>query len=137
MAELQDIKRGNYVLSGKLRDAVPVRMTGFRHSWELGKRLPKLVMNNLILTGSAASWRGIVTSYVTGTCAGQIAAEAVLESDITEKKLNKYEDLLAKVIPQKGYQFREKVNPDFYQRSDTEIERNLLHMLEKELFTYE
>ena len=131
MEELQNIKLGNYVLSDKLRDAVPVRMTGFRHSWDLGKRLPKLVKNNLMLTGSAASWRGIVTSYITGKCAGQAAAEAVLENNITEKELNKYEELLSKVIPQEGYQFQGKVNPHFYQRSDNEIEHHLLDMEEK------
>jgi flavin-dependent dehydrogenase len=131
MEELQNIKLGNYVISDKLRDAMPIRMTGFRHSWELGKRLPKLIKNNLILTGSVASWRGIVTSYVTGTCAGQVAAEAILKSDITEKKLTKYEDLLSKVIPGKGYQFHGKVNPYFYKRSDSEIEHNLSDMAEK------
>jgi digeranylgeranylglycerophospholipid reductase len=137
MEELQNIKLGNYIISNKLRDAIPLRITGFRHSWELGKRLAKLVKNNLILTGSAASWRGIITAYVTGTCAGQAAAEAILESDVTEKKLNKYEELLSKVIPQKGYQFRAKVNSYFYRRSDGEIENQLLEMAEKGMLNYE
>jgi digeranylgeranylglycerophospholipid reductase len=137
LKDLQNIKLGNYTLSKKLKDAVPIRMTGFRHSWDLGKRLPELVKNNLILTGSSGSWRGIVTSYVTGTCAGQAAAEAVLENDITEKRLNKYEDLLSEAIPQKGYQFKEKVNPYFYQRSDSEIEHRLLDMEEKGMLTYD
>ena len=137
MEELQNIKLGNYVISNKLRDAIPIRMVGFRHSWELGKRLEKLIKNNLILTGSAASWRGIITAYVTGTCAGQVAAEAILESDVTEKKLNKYEDLLSKVIPLKGYQFQGKVKPYFYRRSDSEIENQLLEMAEKGMLNYE
>jgi digeranylgeranylglycerophospholipid reductase len=129
--EFRQAKLGNYALSKKLKDAVPLKMVGYRHTWDLGERLPKIIDNGLILTGSAANWRGTIISIALGIYAGQVASEAVVEDDVTEKKLSKYEELLAK-IPGKGYQFKSKMSVfPFYQRSDDEIEELLLERIDK------
>jgi digeranylgeranylglycerophospholipid reductase len=131
MAEFQRVKLGHYALSRRLKDAVPLKMVGYMHPWDLGERLPKIVKNGLILTGSAANWRGTITAFASGRYAGEIASEAVTEGNVTEKKLSKYEELL-KRIPSKGYQFKSKLNVfPFYQRSDEEIETLLLEMVDK------
>jgi digeranylgeranylglycerophospholipid reductase len=129
--EFRQAKLGSYTLSKKLKDAAPLKMVGYRHTWDLGERLPKIIDNGLILTGSAANWRGTITSIALGMYAGQVAAEAVTEGDVTEKKLSKYEKLLTQ-IPGKGYQFKSKMSVfPFYQRSDAEIEKLLLERIDK------
>jgi digeranylgeranylglycerophospholipid reductase len=131
MGEFRRAKLGNYALSKKLRDAVPLKMVGYRHTWDLGERLPKVTDNGLILTGSAANWRGILVSFATGRYAGQVASEAVRKGDVTENKLRKYEELLTQ-MPSKGYQFTSKISVfPFNQRSDEEIEELLIEGINK------
>ena len=131
MAEFWRVRLGNYALSKRLQDAVPLKIVGYSHTWDLGERLSKIVKNGLIITGSAANWRGTITALASGMYAGEIASEAIIEGNVTEKKLGKYEDLL-KRIPSKGYQFTSKINVfSFYQRSDEEIENLLLEMVNK------
>ena len=129
--EFRQAKFGNYALSKKLKDAIPIKMVGYRHTWDLGERMQKITDYGLILTGSAANWRGTMISLASGMYAGQLAAEVMKEDDVTENKLSKYEEYLTK-IPVKGYQFTSKMSVfPFYQRSDDEIERLLLERVEK------
>ena len=58
LAEFEHAKTGNYALSKKIRNAVPLKITGWSQAADLGLRLPKVIEDGLILTGSAAGFIG-------------------------------------------------------------------------------
>jgi flavin-dependent dehydrogenase len=132
MAEFQNIKAGNYAISRKLRDAVPVRMTGWSHASDLGVGLPKVVDDGLILAGSAANIMGTLPALVTGRYAAEVAVEAVREDDLTAKRLSKYEGLCKPLKRMIGFT---EGNP-FRQLSDEVIETRLAEMIERDEFLF-
>jgi digeranylgeranylglycerophospholipid reductase len=128
MAEFEQVKSGNYAISKKLRDAVPVRMTGWSHPSDLGVGLPKVVEDGLILAGSAAHLIGILPAIVSGRYAAEVAVEAIQEGDVTAKKLSKYEDQYEILKGPSGF----LDSPPFYKcSSDEAIETLLLELIEK------
>jgi hypothetical protein len=68
--DLERIKKGNWLISRKIRDAVPLRMTGWTTVLGVGGGLPKYVKDALILTGSAAGFLGILSAVCSGRHAG-------------------------------------------------------------------
>ena len=54
--------------------------------------LLSLVEDGLMLVGDSAGFNGITHAIVSGRCAGEVAAEAVQEGDVRERKLQRYED---------------------------------------------
>lgn len=132
MAEFEQVKSGNYVLSRKLRDAIPVRMTGWSHPSDLGVGLPKVVEDGLIFVGSAAYLIGILPAIVSGRYAAEVAVEAIKEGDVTVKKLSKYEDLFKTLKSPTGF----LDSPPFYKcSSDEAIENLLLELIGKGEFS--
>ncbi len=127
MAEFEQVKTGNYAISKKLRDAIPLRITGYRQTADLGVAFPKIIGDGLILAGTAANFMGTWPAIVTGGYAGEVAAEAVQEDDVTVKKLSKYEDL-CKELRQAGRPF---VKKEIYGVSDEAIEDVLSGMIER------
>jgi digeranylgeranylglycerophospholipid reductase len=127
MAEFEKIKAGNYLLSRKVKDAFPVRMTGWSHATDIGAGLPKVVADGLMLTGSAANLNGILYAVVTGRYAAEVAIEAIKENDMTAKKLSKYEDMYKPLKQELGFM---DSNP-FYDLTDEQIEKRLTDMIEK------
>jgi flavin-dependent dehydrogenase len=93
LAEFEHVKTGNYAVSRKLRNAIPLRITGWSHAKNLGQPLSKVIEDGLILTGSAAGLIGNWAAIVSGGYAGVAAALAICEGDVTVKKLGKYEEL--------------------------------------------
>lgn len=98
MAEFEKVKTDNYAISRKMRDAIPVRMTGWSHPARLGEGLPQMVTDGLILAGSAAGLVGTMHCVVSGHYAAQVALEAIKDDEVTEKKLEKYTDLCKELI---------------------------------------
>jgi flavin-dependent dehydrogenase len=131
MSEFYNVKKGNYALSKKLRDAVPVRITGYNHTSDLGIGFPQLVKDGLILAGSSANFRGILPAIISGRFAAEIAVAAIKENDITSKTLSRYEELCA-VLRTNAKPFVQQ-NP-FYERSDEDIEKLLNEMIERNEF---
>jgi digeranylgeranylglycerophospholipid reductase len=132
MDEFERVKSGNYAISRKLRDAIPVRMTGWSHPSDLGVGLPKVVEDGLILTGSAACLIGILPAIVSGRYAAEVAVEAIKEGDVTVKKLSKYEDQFKTLRGPAGF----LDSPPFYKcSSDEAIEKLLLELIEKGEFS--
>jgi digeranylgeranylglycerophospholipid reductase len=127
MAEFEQIKAGKYLLSRKLKDAFPVRMTGWSHATDIGAGLPKVVDDGLMLIGSAANLNGILYAIVTGRYAAEVAIEAIKENDMTAKKLSKYEDMYKPLRHERGFV---ESNP-FYNLTDEQIEKRLIDMIEK------
>jgi digeranylgeranylglycerophospholipid reductase len=133
LADYERVKAGCYALSGKIKDASPLRMVGYSHASNLGVRLPKIISDGLILTGSAANCRGTIPVIVTGIAAGEAAAEAVLSGDVTEKGLSKYEGLLSQRLPRSGFMYTGFTNIlPFANCSDSEIEKRLMEIIEKD-----
>ena len=93
LAVFEKIKAGDYLLSRKIRDAVPIQMNGFAQSSGWGHALPRTVKDNLMLVGNAAGYTGIVHAIVSGRYAGEVAATAIKEGDVSEGALSRYEEL--------------------------------------------
>jgi digeranylgeranylglycerophospholipid reductase len=132
-ADYERVKAGTYALSRKIRKASPLKMVGYSHAANLGVRLPKIVTDGLILTGSSANCRGTIPVIATGTAAGEVAAEAVLAGDVSEAFLNRYEKRLSKKLPSSGFMYTgfTSIMP-FAHCSDSEIEKRLMEIIEKD-----
>jgi digeranylgeranylglycerophospholipid reductase len=133
--EYKRVKEGNYILSKILKNAVPIRMDGWRHTSDLGVRFPEIVKPGLILTGSAANWRGTIIAMVAGQYAGEVASEAVREGDVSAQRLGKFIDLYEKTgLIKELYQHSAWLGSRPFGRiSDDEIEKRLTSMLKKGL----
>jgi digeranylgeranylglycerophospholipid reductase len=126
MAEFEKVKTGNYALSRKLRDAIPLRITGYSHTSDLGIGLPKLVEDGLILAGSSANFRGILPAIISGRFAAEVAAMAIKENDVTTNKLSQYEDRCAE-LRRNARPFIQQYS--FYEHPDEDIERLLNELM--------
>jgi digeranylgeranylglycerophospholipid reductase len=133
LAEYRQVTEGDYFLSGVLRNAAPIRMDAWKHTSNLGVRFSEIVKDGLILTGSAANWRGTIIAMVSGRYAGEVAAEAVQEGDVTSQRLGKFIDLYEKTgLIKELYQHSSwQDSRPLGQCSDEEIERRLAAMIEK------
>jgi len=85
-------KRGDSLLSRKMKDAWPVRVSGWAQTL-FGKPLPSKVKSGLILAGAAARYYPFITCLVSGRYAGQTAADAIHAGDVSEKSLSPYNTL--------------------------------------------
>jgi digeranylgeranylglycerophospholipid reductase len=138
LEEYQRVKEGNYFLSQVLKGAAPIRMDGWRQTSDLGVRFPEIVKDGLILTGSAANWRGTIIAMVSGRCAGEVAAEAIREGDTTAPRLGKFIDLYEKTgLIKELYQHSSWLESRYLGNlSDEEIVKRLTGMLQKTGLTY-
>jgi digeranylgeranylglycerophospholipid reductase len=136
--EFERIKFGNCLLSRKLKDAVPIKIVGWKHTSNLGVRFPEIVKEGLILTGSAANWRGNLVAVISGRYAGEVAAEAAREGDVSVGKLSQFIDLYEKTgLLKERYQHSDFMGArPFAQLSDEEIEEFLQELIQKYGFTY-
>ena len=133
LAEYRQVIEGDYFLSGVLKNAAPIRMDAWKHTSNLGVRFSEIVKDGLILTGSAANWRGTIISMVSGCYAGEVAVEAIREGDVTAQKLDKFIDLYEKTgLIKELYQHSSWTESrPLGQCSDEEIEKRLTEMIEK------
>jgi digeranylgeranylglycerophospholipid reductase len=129
MEEFEQVKKGNYAISRKLRDAIPVRMTGWTHPWNLGAGLPKAVGEGLMLVGSAANLLGIAPAIVSGRAAAEVAIESIRAGDVTAKKLSKYETMYDKLKGPPGFM---EAPPLYKYTSDEDIETKLMELIKKD-----
>ena len=138
LEEYKRVMGGDYFLSKVLKNTVPIRMDGWRHTSNLGVRFPEIVKDGLILTGSAANWRGTTIAVVSGRCAGKVAAEAVKEDNITARRLSEFIGLYEKAgLIKELYQHSDWLGSrPLGQLSDEDIEKWLADMTEKYGRTY-
>jgi digeranylgeranylglycerophospholipid reductase len=127
VSDLETIKRGNWLISNKIKNAIPLRMTGWTTVLGVGTGLPKYVKDGLILIGSAAGFLGIESAVYSGLKAGEVAAEVIEQDDVSEKKMSKYETLVKKLIYGRGEILRR-----FYRLSDEQIESILSELVERD-----
>jgi digeranylgeranylglycerophospholipid reductase len=138
LEEYQRVKTGNYFLSEVLKGSMPIRIDGWSQTSDLGVRFPEIVKHGLILTGSAANWRGSIISIVSGRYAGEVAAEAVREGDTTAPRLAKFIDLYEKTgLTRELYQHSDWLQSRFLGNlSDDEIVQRLTGWIQKTGLTY-
>ena len=115
--DLEWCRRGSWVLSKKMRDAVPVRITGWSHPLYYGKPLPQKVKPGLILAGAAAGYNLSLRCLLSGRYAGETAAEAVQEGNATEERLAAYEKLCDRLQESRRISFA-----SFFKLSENEQE---------------
>lgn len=97
LAIFEEIRAGDYLLSQKIRDAVPIQMTGFAQSSGWGHALPRTVKDNLMLVGNAAGFTGIIHAIVSGRYAGEVAANSIREGDLSEGALMRYQEMCHRI----------------------------------------
>lgn len=88
---LDKILKEDSLVSRKLRGAVPIQMFGYSSGSRSGQVLPKLVKDGLMLVGDSAGYSFIVNAIFSGRFAGEVAAEAIRQGDVSEVKLREYE----------------------------------------------
>ncbi|MDD5094097.1 MAG: NAD(P)/FAD-dependent oxidoreductase [Dehalococcoidia bacterium] len=97
-------RRGNYVLSKKLENAVITGMTGFSQPLTVHPGpLARKVKAGLILAGASANYPSFILNTLGGSYAGQIAAEAVSEGNVSEERLAAFETMCKKTIDDPGW----------------------------------
>ncbi len=89
------IKSGDYLISKKLRNAVPIQMNGWSLA-NINKDSFKGVKDGLILVGNARGHTGIIHAIVSGQLAGEIAARSIKDDDLSENRFDRYEFLCNK-----------------------------------------
>jgi digeranylgeranylglycerophospholipid reductase len=138
LEEYKKVKNGDYFLSRVLKGAAPLRMDGWDQTSDLGVRFPEIVKDGLILTGSAANWRGTIISLVSGRYAGEVAAEAIREGDTTAPRLGKFIDLYEKTgLIKELYQHSSWLESRYLGNlSDEEIVLRLTGWMQKTGMTY-
>lgn len=93
----------------------------------VGGMLKKLVTDNLMIVGDAASQvspltgGGIISAMKAGVFAGEVAAAAVLEGDCTEKRLKEYQDRCEEELD-KVFKKELKVKDYLFSLSDEELD---------------
>lgn len=99
-------RRGDYIISKKLRDAVPAKKIGYAMALFGAKSLPQKVSNGVMLAGNAANFGMFQLAMFSGQYAGQVAGEAVKDGDISKERLSVYNDLSRRLEdPQLGERF--------------------------------
>lgn len=138
LEEHKRVTEGNHFLSKVLKNAVPIRIDAWKHTSNLGVRFPEIVKDGLIVTGSAANWRGTIVSLVSGRCAGEIAADAAHEGNVTAEKLGMFIDMYEETgLIRELYQHSSwQDSRPFGKSSDEEIEKRLTQMIERTGFPY-
>jgi digeranylgeranylglycerophospholipid reductase len=121
LSEFINLKKGDYLISKKLRNALPLRITGWSHAEDLGRPLPKIIDNGLILTGSAAGLVGNWMAIVSGSYAGLASSLAIQAGDVSAQQLGRYKELCAE-INKHSYPFP----LEFSGLSDDVIEKRLV-----------
>ena len=98
----------------------------------MGVALTKRVKDGLILSGDGAGFLSIDFAVATGRVAGQVAAEAVQEGDVTEKGLAKCEKLYNEVQARKEwYTSQFHGLEEFFGLPEEEVERRFKDESEK------
>ena len=94
---LDALKQGRYLVCKKIREAVPVQIHPHILGSKGGVMLPRLVKNGMMLVGDSAGFNGFMHAVVSGRLAGEVAAEAALQGDVSEPKLKRYQRTCAAV----------------------------------------
>lgn len=106
MEAFEKCKKGDYIISNKLRNAVPVKKVGYSMALFGVKSLPQKVADGVMLAGNAANFGMFQLAMLSGQYAGQVAGEAIKDGDVSKERLSTYNKLSRKLDdPHLGLRF--------------------------------
>jgi flavin-dependent dehydrogenase len=93
-------ERGDNVVSRKIKNAYPLEASGYAtaSSGKYGKYFRNVVRDNVIFVGDASGGAGNIHGMIQGHFAGTVAASAIKDKDIHEKRLSEYQDLVLNTL---------------------------------------
>ncbi len=117
--DFENCRKGDSILSEKMRNAMPIRMNGWAQPRYIGRPFPSKVKTGLILAGAAAKYYPFITCYLSGRYAGETASEAVKKNDVSENSLSPYDDLCKSLLePKKEVHFGSFMNTTLEEKEE-------------------
>ena len=92
-----DLKeRGDNVVSRKIKNACPLEASGYARtsSGKYAEYFKTMVRDNVLFVGDASGGAGNIHGMIQGYFAGRVAASAIEDKDVGEKRLSEYQDLV-------------------------------------------
>jgi len=99
--DFQELKdRTDNAVSLKIKNAYPVEINGYSRisAGKYGYYFNKIVNENILFIGDASGGSGNIHGMIQGKLAGTIAASAIKENDISEKRLMEYQDEVQRIL---------------------------------------
>jgi digeranylgeranylglycerophospholipid reductase len=93
-------ERGDNVVSRKLKNAFPIEVSGFSRtsSGKYAQHFKNMVKGNVLFVGDASGGAGNIHGMIQGQMAATVAASALKDHDISEKRLSAYQDSVLKTL---------------------------------------
>ncbi len=92
--------REDNVISRKIKNAYPLEISGYAvaSSGKVGRYFENIVKDNMVFIGDASGGSGNIHGMIQGHFAGTVAASAIRENDLSEKRLSEYQDLVLSTL---------------------------------------
>jgi len=100
-APLHELKeREDNVVSRKIKNAYALEVGGyaFAFSGKYGEHFKDIVRDNVMFVGDASGGSGNIHGMIQGQFAGSVAASAIKEHDVSERRLREYQDLVLNTL---------------------------------------
>jgi flavin-dependent dehydrogenase len=107
-AAFQELKeRGDNIVSRKIKNAYPLEVSGFgaARSGKYGEYFENIVKDNIIFIGDASGGAGNIHGMIQGHFAGTVAASAIKDSDVSERRLCEYQDMVLNTLGKAPFSF--------------------------------
>jgi digeranylgeranylglycerophospholipid reductase len=93
-------EREDNIVSLKIKNACALEVCGYARvsSRKYGEYFENMVKDNILFVGDASGGAGNIHGMIQGHFAGTVAASAIKENDISEKRLFEYKDLVLNTL---------------------------------------
>jgi len=93
-------EREDNIISRKIKNAYPLEVTGYTRALagKYGQYFGKMVKGNVIFAGDASGGAGNIHGMIQGKFAGEVAASAIQENNMSEQRLVEYQDLVLNTL---------------------------------------
>lgn len=100
-------KRTDNVVSRKIKNAYALEVSGFSRasSGKYAKYFENVVKDNIIFVGDASGGAGNIHGMIQGQFAGTVAASAIKDKDMSEKRLSEYQHMVSKTLGKAPFSF--------------------------------
>lgn len=101
VAAFHEVKeRTDNMVSRKIKNAYPVEVVGYGRvsSGKYAQYFKRMVMGNILFVGDASGGAGNIHGMIQGHFAGQIAASAIKDNDVSEGRLSEYQVLVQNTL---------------------------------------
>jgi digeranylgeranylglycerophospholipid reductase len=92
--------RQDNAVSRKIRNAYPLEVSGFARTsaGKYAQYFKKMVRDNVIFVGDSSGGAGSIHGMIQGHFAGTVAASALKDKDVSERRLSEYQDLVLNTL---------------------------------------